>query len=400
MTVSSGERRARMSLSWVTEPGDVDACRLVHEFGAEALLARLLEGSGDDLPDKARGWRDRAAAMDAEALTRQADALSARYLCPGDAEWPTSVDDLHRLAGGSGDRRGGSPFGLWVRGAGKVDSLCERSVSVVGARAATAYGEHVAGDLALGCADAGWTVISGGAYGIDAAAHAAALAAQRPTVAVLAGGVDRLYPSGNSPLLRRVLDRGAVLSEAALGCAPSRSRFLVRNRLIAALGAGTVVVEAALRSGSLNTARWAQDLNRAVMGVPGPVTSPASAGVHELLRQPGVLLVTAADELLEHVAPVGTSLAGRRTGVTSPLDPLDEHTRRTFDAVPVTATALADSIAVVAGLPPPAVAGALGRLRSAGLVERVGADGWRQAGGRAPGSGILPDSVTAKPYDS
>ena len=394
MTLSARERRARMLLSRIAEPGDVDACALVGEFGAEALLARLLEGTSE-LPDKASGWRARAATVDAENLIRLSTNVGARYLCPGDPEWPEAVDDLRYLGGGSFDRRAGSPFGLWVRGRGDLLAATQRAVAVVGARAATAYGEHVAGDLALGCGRSGWSIVSGGAYGIDAAAHSAALAAGHPTLAVLAGGVDRLYPSGNSPLLRRLLDTGVVVSEAAPGCAPSRSRFLVRNRLIAALSQGTVVVEAALRSGALNTARWAADLDRLVMGVPGPVTSPASAGVHELLRQPGTLLVTAADEILEHVSPPGTALAARRTGVVRPLDALDEEARRTFDAVPVSAAASTSSIAVVAALPPRSVMAALRHLRSAGLVEAAGEDCWRLAGGSV--SGLAPSGGPQAP---
>lgn len=386
MSVSVGERRARMLLSWIAEPGDVDACALVPEFGAEALLARLLEGAATDLPEKASGWRSRAMSVDAEGVIRAGDSVGARYLCPGDAEWPEPVGDLRYVDPTNSERRAGCPFGLWVRGSGDLGGLADRAVAIVGARAATAYGEHVAGSLALGCGAKGWSVVSGGAYGIDAAAHSAALAAGQPTLAVLAGGVDRLYPSGNSPLLRRILDTGVVVSEAAPGCAPSRSRFLVRNRLIAALGKGTVVVEAALRSGSLNTARWAQDLDRLVMGVPGPVTSVASAGVHELLRQPGTLLVTAADEIVEHVSPAGTALAARRVGDVRPLDALDEEARRTFDAVPVSDAASAESIAVVAALPPGAVETALRRLRVVGLVEPVGADRWRLAGSTATAS--------------
>ena len=195
-------------------------------------------------------------------------------------------------------------------------------MAIVGARASTDYGDHVSGSLAAGCVARGWSIVSGGAYGIDAAAHRGALAGGGTTVAVLASGIDRLYPAGHGGLLDEVAATGLLVSEAAPGCPPSRSRFLVRNRLIAALSQGTVVVEAALRSGSLNTARWARDLSRPLMGVPGPVTSMMSAGVHELLRQPETVLVTDADEVLELVSPIGTTPAPVKQGPVGDRDAL------------------------------------------------------------------------------
>ncbi|MEP6664972.1 MAG: DNA-processing protein DprA [Nocardioidaceae bacterium] len=377
MVVEDAERRARMQLSKIAEPGDVDACALVHEHGAHALFTRLASSRLDDTAAKVQGWAERLPTAGYDELRERADRADARYVCPGDDEWPSWVDDLASLEGGSGDRRAGPPFGLWVRGAGDLAALTRCSVAIVGARAATAYGEHVAGDLAVGCADRGWNVVSGGAYGIDAAAHRGAIAAGAATVSVLAGGVDRLYPAGNSHLLRRVTAEGVLVSEAAPGCAPSRSRFLVRNRLIAAVTRGTVVVEAALRSGSLNTARWAVDLGRHVMGVPGPVTSMASAGVHEFLRQSGAVLVTAADEVVEHLSPVGAGLAARRVGPVEPTDRLDPGWRRLLDAVPKVTAAPARSIALAAGLPYDEVLRMLASLADLALVDDLGADRWR-----------------------
>ena len=198
-----------------------------------------------------------------------------------------------------------------------------RAVAVVGARACTVYGEHVAGDLAAGLGDRGWTVVSGGAYGIDAAAHRGSLAVDAPTVAVLACGVDVAYPAAHDGLLRSVRAMGVVVSELPPGARPTRRRFLDRNRVIAALGRGTVVVEAALRSGALNTAGHADELSRTVMAVPGPVTSAASAGCHELLRARGAALVTDAADVLDLVGrpgdrrprpPPGLREAARRSG--------------------------------------------------------------------------------------
>lgn len=364
--VAQDERRARMILSGLCEPGDVDACQLVRDHTARALLDRL--EAGRIASGKARDWAERLPRVNLDATLQAAEQARARYLAPGDAEWPVQLDELETLEDEPGDRRGGAPFGLWVRGEGNLAELTRSAVSVVGARAATAYGERVAGEVALQASNKGYTVVSGGAYGIDAAAHRGALAAARPTLAVLAGGVDRLYPSGNSQLLRRILQTGAVVSEAAPGCVPSKTRFLVRNRLIAAVSSGTVVVEAALRSGSLNTARWAQDLGRHVMGVPGPVTSKLSAGVHQLLRQPETVLVTDADEIVEQLAPIGAGLAAVKTGPVLVQDQLDLRSKQLLDAVPKLAGASTRSIAAVAGLEHSDVVTRLDVLRDLGLV--------------------------------
>jgi DNA processing protein len=271
--VDEGERRARMLLSQVAEPGDPDACRLVRDHSAADLLSRLRRGGIES--GKVAGWSQRVSRADGDAIGAAAAAVGARFVCPGDDEWPLGLDDLAQLEGESGERRGGAPFGLWLRGNGSLASLSRRCVAVVGSRAATAYGEHVATTIAFDAAGQGFTTVSGGAYGIDAAVHRATLAGQSATIAILAGGIDRLYPAGNIRMLEHVTERGLLVSEAAPGSTPTKSRFLVRNRLIAALSQGTLVVEAALRSGALNTARWAMDLGRAVMGVPGPVTSMA-----------------------------------------------------------------------------------------------------------------------------
>lgn len=361
-----GERRARMVLSRVCEPGDVDACRLIREYSASALLGRLRAGGAG--ARKARDWAERLPSIDLDGAFRAAEHAAARYVMPGDAEWPSQLDELHVLEDETGERRAGAPFGLWVRGSGELAALVGQAVSLVGARASTAYGERISGDLAHGTAEHGYTVISGGAYGIDAAAHRGALAAAKPTIAILAGGIDRLYPAGNSDLLRRITESGAIVSEAAPGCVPTKSRFLVRNRLIAAISSGTIVVEAALRSGSLNTARWARDLGRHVMGVPGPVTSKLSAGVHELLRQPETILVTDASEVVEQLSPVGTGLAAPKAGPLRAEDQLDTRSKRLLDAVPKWTSASTQSIAAVAGLHHRDVTERLPEMARIGLV--------------------------------
>ena len=376
--VSPDERRARVVLSRVVEPGDVDASRLVREHSAAALLTRLVAGTDLDKP-KVRDWSERLSRADHDHLMGMADSVSARYLCPGDDEWPVALDDLQRLEGESGDRRGGAPFGLWVRGGGHLRRLAHRSVAIVGARASTAYGEHVAGALAFGCAEQGFTVVSGGAFGIDAASHRGAIAQGGPTMAVLASGVDRLYPPGNTTLLKRIAETGLVVSEAAPGCVPSKSRFLVRNRLIAALTQGTVVVEAALRSGSLNTARWALDALRPVMGVPGPVTATSSAGVHELLRHPATLLVTDAAEVIEHISPAGVGLAAVKQGPTTARDRLQPRSRQLLDSIPAVLAATSESIAKAAGLNHADVVDRLQVLEHLGAVVREDENRWRIA---------------------
>jgi DNA processing protein len=305
--------------------------------------------------------------------------VRARYVCPGDAEWPAALSDLIRIGAGTSERRGGVPFGLWLRGDGDLGRLSRSSVAIVGSRASTAYGDRIAGQLAYDCASSGITVVSGGAYGIDAAAHRGALSRDRPTVAVLAGGVDRLYPSGNSALLRRVANDGVLVAEAAPGATARKSRFLVRNRLIAALTRGTAVVEAALRSGSLNTARWAADLGRPVMGTPGPVTSATSAGVHELLRQPGTLLVTDAAELVEHISAVGSGLAPPKAGAVALRDELPRTARAVLDAMPAVASVTAPELARAAGLALEDASRNLIELEGFGFVVRDGAS-WGLAG--------------------
>jgi DNA processing protein len=277
------------------------------------------------------------------------------------------------------------PLALWVRGTAELSTLGVRSVGVVGARAATAYGDHVARDLAFGLARAGVVVVSGGAYGIDAAAHTAALAAGGCTVLVSAGGLDRPYPASHARLYEKVAESGLLLSESPPGCVPQRHRFLSRNRLIAALSTGVVIVEAALRSGAANTASHAAALGRVVMAVPGPITSPMSAGCHRLLRlQPTpATLVTSVDDVLAMVGSPGEGLAEPgdmhpAEDVRDELERLDPVARRVFDGLPATRFAGLEEIAARSGVPGVAVLRAMPLLDLADLVES-GHDGYRIA---------------------
>lgn len=265
-------------------------------------------------------------------------------------------------------------MGLWLRGRPSLRIWALRSVAVVGARACTGYGAHMAATLAAGLTERGWVVVSGGAYGIDGAAHRGALGAGGATVAVLACGVDRPYPRGHAELITRIAEQGLVVGELPPGDHPTPSRFILRNRVIAALTRGTVVVEAAHRSGSLVTARAAQRLGRFMMGVPGPVTSGLSAGVHELLRGEGVLVTDAAD-VVELVGDMG-ELAPARRGPVLPRDLLEPGARQVLAALPARRPAQPREIASDAQTTPDEVIARLYELRALGYVERHG-DGWK-----------------------
>jgi DNA processing protein len=354
--IPAAERAARAALTRLAEPGDAWLGRAVAGLGAAEVLDRVRSArAGED--ERLAHYRVRLPALAADAGL--AARAGARVVVPGDDEWPAALEDL-------GDRM---PIALWVAGEGNLADVARRSVSVVGARACTAYGEHVAGELAAGLGDRGWTVVSGGAYGIDAAAHRGALAVDAPTVAVLACGVDVPYPAAHDGLLRAIRTHGAVVSELPPGSRPTRRRFLDRNRVIAALGRGTVVVEAATRSGAKNTAGQADDLSRPVMAVPGPVTSAASVGCHELIRARGAALVTGAADVLDQVGDLVADAQDLRRGEPRPHDSLDPVTLRVLEALPVRRRAGADSVGRVAGLAAPTVLRALGLLAATGLAD-------------------------------
>lgn len=364
------ERLARAALTRVLEPGDERAGAWLRKNGPVALLRalRVADGSAERLPGmtaaRLEGYRLRAAAAEPERDLAAAAAVGGRLVCPGDREWPSQLDDL-------GDAR---PVGLWVRGRPDLRLWALRSVAVVGARACTPYGAHMAATLGAGLAERGWVVMSGAAFGVDGAAHRGVLAVGGATVAVLACGVDVPYPRGHAELIGRVAQQGLLVAELPPGSHPTRSRFVLRNRVIAALTRGTVVVEAEYRSGSLVTARQAARLGRFVMGVPGPATSGLSAGVHELLRGEGVL-VTDASEVAELVGDIG-DLASERRGPVLPRDRLDPVAARILDALPYHGPAGPRDLARSAGTSVDETLGRLYELHSLGFVERDG-DGWR-----------------------
>lgn len=279
---------------------------------------------------------------------------------------------------------------LWAQGPARLDEVSERAAAVVGTRASTAYGEQVTADLAAGLTERDVAVVSGGAYGIDGAAHRAALNGDGITVAVLAGGLDVPYPAGHSALLHRIGRHGLLFSEYPPGVRPARHRFLTRNRLVAAVAGAVVVVEAGLRSGAANTAAWARALGRVVAAVPGPVTSSASAGCHVLLRH-GAQLVTRPDDIVELVGRIG-ELAPEQPRPVTTLDGLSQAQRQVYEALPGRGVATVDEIAAASGLAAEQVLGPLAILEVAGLVQR--ADGhWKVVRANPAGAGRTPRLV-------
>ena len=358
----SQDRFARAAWSRVAEPGDPVANRLIREHGPAGALVVAASGVGQGV----ERFLPRLEVLDVERDLEVGSKFAARIVCPGDPEWPRGLDDL--LA---------PPYCLWVRGPVDVASASQRSAAVVGARSATAYGEMVSTEMAAGLGERRFTIISGAAFGIDAAAHRGALATGATTIAVLAGGVERPYPSSHAALIARIVELGAVLSEVAPGSAPTKTRFLQRNRMIATMARGTVVVEAGLRSGSLNTARTAAEHGRVVVAVPGPVTSMMSAGCHDAIRSGMAQLVTDAAEAAEAIGDYGSDLAPLRRGPTVAGDELDEPAARLLSALPVRKGVSVTRLAVSSGLSVPQVRSLLGRLELSALAERHG-EGWRQ----------------------
>ena len=286
----SRDSLARAIWSTVIEPGDQDAGELIATLNAAEALEAVLNGGSNSIDEeRVRSLGERVipklSTAAVEMAFRSAARFGAELVTPEHPHWPTRMNDLGTSA----------PVALWVLG--NTEFLVDEvSTAIVGARAATGYGEHVTMEITAGLAGRGHTIVSGAAYGIDGMAHRAALASSGRTVAYLAGGVDRFYPSGHDALLTRIVETGAVASELPCGSAPTKWRFLMRNRLIAASTKATLVVEAGWRSGSLNTAGHTVALGRPLGAVPGPVTSAASAGCHRLIREFGATLVTTTDE--------------------------------------------------------------------------------------------------------
>lgn len=373
MTDWDDERVARAVLSGVCEAGDPRLAALIGEHSAAAALAALRRVNEES------AWARRARASDERALVEMADRIGVRFVMPSDSEWPAALNDLANGAEVGG--MGGMPLGLWVLGEPALADWLGQGVAVVGARAATHYGEAVAGDFAARLAaeqiGGGFTVVSGGAYGIDAAAHRGALAAGGRTIGVFAGGLDEPYPRGNSRLFELLASEQLVISEVAPGLRPTRAGFLARNRLIAALGLGTVVVEAAARSGARNTAAWAAELGRVVMAVPGSVHSGMSVGCHRMIRDGEATLVADSDDVCALLAKLGAAPQLPIRGQPRPLDQLAPELLAVREAMPGRGSVQASDLAIRCGAALPATMAALAELELLGLVRMDEVGGWR-----------------------
>lgn len=381
------EHFAHIAWSNICEPGDGFAGLLVGAFGAAKALAieleepnasrlsTLLIKAGLDsenqkvfgkleanLLDARERWRSRKSLALVLSSLERMRSLPGQVLTSQSQNWPAQ---LHNL-------RGHAPHALWVRGLPEVVHDSARSVAIVGSRDATSYGEFVTSEFIGPLVSKNFTVVSGGAFGIDGMAHRGTLALGGKTIAVMAGGVDRLYPSGHIPLLEGIIRSGAVISELPPGMAPSKWRFLQRNRIIAALGQATVVVEANWKSGAMNTVKHAEDLDRPIGAVPGPVTSPKSAGCHKLIRDHRATLIADSTDLLELLnerggeRPQDLELAG-----------LGALETRALDAIGFSSMDLA-GICADSGLTKDEARIALGSLELDSLVAR-GSDGWRRS---------------------
>ncbi|MHA7303993.1 DNA-processing protein DprA [Arthrobacter sp. TMN-49] len=403
----AGLRVARAALTRLMEPSDLPGLALICALGPEEALAfiagtdvshagverqvtEILGAAGTQrwagLSETLGRWRPRLADVAPERDLATVARLGGGLLIPEDASWPRALDDLEL----------GAPIALWCRGT--FDHIPEQSrcIAVVGSRDNTSYGANVSVEIAGSLVQRGYTVMSGGAYGIDAHAHRGALGAAAtmpavlaghptgaemtgpPTLAVMAGGVDRFYPTGNEDLLRTIAERGLIVAEVPPGTNPTRYRFLQRNRLIAALCAVTVVVEARWRSGALNTAHHAEALSRPVGAVPGSVYSANSAGCHRLLREGSAVCVTDAGDIAELAGAMGENLAPEPQTQAALYDGLGTSDLLLLDALPLRTATTVEKLCVVAGLSAATVLAGLGRLEALGLAVGV-AGGWKRS---------------------
>ncbi len=368
-------RLARAYLLSVAEPPAPHLIHFVNRHGPITAAERI---RADDVPDQVRA--ETTARRDINRAERDlttAAAIGATLLIPEDEAWPAWAFAALDLARARGAGWAGQPLAVWTRGTADLARSTDHAVAVVGARAATTYGEHIAAEFAHALTSAGMTVVSGAAYGVDGAAHRGALTAGGPTIAVLGCGIDVPYPAGHSALLGGIAKSGLIISEYPPGTPPARHRFLVRNRLIAALAAGTLVVEAGRRSGSRNTAATAAALGRVVMAVPGPVSSAMSLGRHELIRSGDAHLVSSVDDVIESVGRLGADLSTVPPQTLRETDGLSDQALRVHEALDRKSGQSAEQIAIKAGIPIERVRATLPGLELTAHAERC-ETGWRR----------------------
>lgn len=387
-------RKARAGLSQVIEPADAlgvvatkawgptrlleivegstptqqDWKMLVGQYPQDGEFARTLRNNLGKAIDR---WRRRNPYLKPTQALQFITQLGGRFIIPEDHEWPSALSELEST----------EPIGLWAMGNATVPTA-EQVVGLVGSREATSYGQQATRMLALQARKMGLTVLSGGAYGIDAQAHHQALDAAGAgvaTIAVLAGGLDRLYPAGNIDLLKKIAHQGLLLSEMPPGMRPNRYRFLNRNRLIAALAHTTIVVEARYRSGALNTANHAHDLGRQVGAVPGPINVPSSAGCHRLIKESPTVLIDDPDELRRLYEPL-SALPRSLSEVShqQPLDILSTEEMMVYEALPLSSGTNIQRLCEITGLPVPQITGILAKLSRHEFAQQHEV-GWQKA---------------------
>lgn len=373
--IDEQQRRDWAYLAGVAEQPNAALAALISEVGvgeaAEAVAKKAVPAGHEEVLRLTEARCDtNTAAADLDTV----DRLGGRLVTPEDDEWPGW--QLLSLGNADTAAKGGEPIALWVRGPARLDDAVQRSIGLVGSRAASGYGEHVTSSVSSALVTDRWSVLSGGAYGIDGVAHRSALASDGITVAVLACGIDRDYPTGHSRLLAEISRTGLVVSEYAPGTSAAKHRFLTRNRLVAAMSRAVVVVEAGHRSGAANTAAWARKLGTPLGAVPGPVTSATSVGCHRMIADGVAHLVTDARDIARLAEPDGEDSASHgRPGATKPTDGLDPQQLRVYDAVPARGTSTIGEIAFACGLEVRAVRSALASLETHGLISGNGS-GW------------------------
>lgn len=361
------ERLARMALCALAPLGAPALMKLA-AVEEPAYLWDALRRSGE-----ANMWSRRAQHIDPEEIQAATVRSGARFIIPGDDEWPQHLEGLQEAQVGD---QAGSPIGLWLLG--QPLPPMERCVAIVGSRAATPYGQRIAHELAADLASEGYVIVSGLAYGIDACAHQGALVggAVGTTVAVVASGLDNPYPASNAVLANSISKRGTLVSELPPGHSPRRQAFLARNRIIAGLSSGLCIIEAALRSGAKNSVAWANDLGRTVMAVPGPITSSLSITPHRLIRDGAASLVTSSAEVKELLEPLGTVPGTSNRGSAVAFDRLPEEWQEIREVIPSGGSITTGEVARATGMPMAACLAGLGALLDERWIDQQEDGSW------------------------